>query len=321
MAESQKHSEEKSFINGKEYPAITVRIANAMLYKSKQSGKKLSWSGLAKEVGLTAQAPISWKKGNVSVDTLQEIAAFTGVEPLWLITGEGEMVKGHTNARAAGIAGATMLGGAMSFPLTPAIGAIVGAGLASIAELAHKKKEYAVLAEALKELEDNNENFEKDFKNQMNEIIHERINNVQNLITSKVKLVPVISLVEAGNFREAILNAQDEFIASYAGNISDDSFALEITGMSMFPDFKPGDKIICDPNIKPLPGECVIALNGNSEATFKKYKPRGYDENGKEYFELVPINPDYPTMNSKFQDIHIIGTVIEHFRSLRNIRH
>ncbi|AZB88787.1 hypothetical protein DKE39_010205 [Acinetobacter baumannii] len=69
-----KNADEKNFVakDGKEYPAVTARIAQAMLFKSKQLNKKLSWSALAQEVGLTPQAPISWKKGKISKETLEK---------------------------------------------------------------------------------------------------------------------------------------------------------------------------------------------------------------------------------------------------------
>ena len=62
------------------------------------------------------------------------------------------------------------------------------------------------------------------------------------------------------------------------------------------------------------PGDFVVAKNGEEEATFKKYRPRGYGEDGQEIFELAPLNDDYPTMRSDRQHIQIIGTMVEHRR-------
>ena len=78
--------------------------------------------------------------------------------------------------------------------------------------------------------------------------------------------------------------------------------------------FKDGDLVVIDPNVMPHPGEYVAAKNGHDEATFKKYRPRGLNADGLEYFELVPLNPDYETMRSDLQPITIIGTMIEHRR-------
>ncbi len=83
----------------------------------------------------------------------------------------------------------------------------------------------------------------------------------------------------------------------------------------MLEDFKPGDKSIIDPGVQPVPGDCVISHDGHDEATLRVYKPRGFDDQGREYFELVPLNPMYPTLDSRFQKIEIIGTVVEHIRT------
>ncbi|WP_338561828.1 S24 family peptidase [Erwinia sp. E_sp_B01_3] len=90
------------------------------------------------------------------------------------------------------------------------------------------------------------------------------------------------------------------------------TFALKIVGDSMEPDFKAGDVIVVDPEIEPAPGEFVVAKNGEHEATFKKYRPTFYSSDGKHHFELVPLNDDYPTMNSAEREIKIIGTMVEH---------
>jgi len=58
----------------------------------------------------------------------------------------------------------------------------------------------------------------------------------------------------------------------------------------------------------------VIAQNGSYEATFKKYRVIGYDEYGREEFELVPLNPDYPTLSSRDHKISIIGVMVRHER-------
>jgi len=80
----------------------------------------------------------------------------------------------------------------------------------------------------------------------------------------------------------------------------------------MEPDFKAGDVIIVDPEIEPTPGEFVVAKNGGEQATFKKYRPTYTDMKGCQHFELVPLNDDYPVINSENQPLTIIGVMIEH---------
>lgn len=102
-------------------------------------------------------------------------------------------------------------------------------------------------------------------------------------------------------------------------DLSDSAFALDIRGNSMEPEFKDGDRVIIDPEIAPQPGDFVAAKNGEQEATFKKYRPRGMDAHGNIIFELVPLNDDYPTLRSDVQPIRIVGTMVEH-RKYRRAR-
>lgn len=70
--------------------------------------------------------------------------------------------------------------------------------------------------------------------------------------------------------------------------------------------------MIVDPVIAPQPGDYVVAKNGEEEATFKKYRPRGMNERGDVVYELVPLNEDYPSMRSDLTPIKIVGTMVEH---------
>lgn len=128
--------------------------------------------------------------------------------------------------------------------------------------------------------------------------------------------IPLISYIQAGqwtgidDFRETC--GDYEYILTDL-DVSDDAFALEIKGDSMAPDFLEGDVVIIDPNEPPHAGEFVAAINGNYEATFKKYRPLGEVDNfGREHFELIALNPDYPKLSTLKQEIRIIGTMVEH---------
>lgn len=129
--------------------------------------------------------------------------------------------------------------------------------------------------------------------------------------------IPVISYVQAG-----VWTAPNE-IRECDGNMAyittdldlgQRAFAIVIRGNSMEPEFTEGDLVLIDPDEPLHPGDFVVAKNGEEEATFKKYRPRGYGEDGKEIFELAPLNDDYPTMRSDRQHIQIIGTMVEHRR-------
>lgn len=127
--------------------------------------------------------------------------------------------------------------------------------------------------------------------------------------------IPLISYVQAGCWTGIVDNFQpgdaDDWLLTDL-ELSDCAFALQIKGDSMLPEFKEGDRVIIDPTVEPMPGDFVVAKNGENEATFKKYRPRGTNENGVNVFELVPLNEDYASMRSDSQHISIIGTMVEH---------
>jgi SOS-response transcriptional repressor LexA len=132
--------------------------------------------------------------------------------------------------------------------------------------------------------------------------------------------IPVISFVRAGHWAEAAdpyaVGDGEDFVLSDL-DVSDQTFAVRISGDSMEPDFKEGDLVIIDPNVSPRPGDFVVAKNGHEEATFKKYRPRGMTDAGIEVAELVPLNPDYPIQRSDLTPFVVIGTMVEHRRYRR----
>lgn len=132
--------------------------------------------------------------------------------------------------------------------------------------------------------------------------------------------IPVISAVQAGAMTEMTTPYPPG--AGYAVEYVDDdfsrwAFALTIEGDSMLPDFRPGDRVLIEPELAPNPGDYIICKNGKSEATFKKYRLRGIDDNGNEIFDAVPLNPDYQTLHSDTDRLQIIGVMVEHRRRIR----
>lgn len=134
--------------------------------------------------------------------------------------------------------------------------------------------------------------------------------------------VPVIDRVQAGDWTEVedpfAVGAADEFLQTDL-QVSSGTFAVVIEGRSMEPEFHPGDKVIIDPMVRPRPGDFVIAKRDNDqEATFKKYRLRNQDEQGRDVIELTPLNPDWPTlMIDRDNPGHIVGTMVEHRRYRR----
>ena len=126
--------------------------------------------------------------------------------------------------------------------------------------------------------------------------------------------VPLLATVPAGNWREVVdayaMGGADSYVMALE-DVGAHGFALRVEGNSMEPEFHAGEVIFINPDRQPNPGDFVVARNHKLECTLKKYRPRGLNERGEEYFELVPLNEDYPTLRSDFIQLEIIGVVVE----------
>lgn len=150
--------------------------------------------------------------------------------------------------------------------------------------------------------------------------------NVHSSVThSGQRAIPVISTIPAGGAKQ-IVDAYspgagfDEIVPD--SEVGPWAFGLVIDGESMENEFKSGDKVIIDPDVKPRPGDyvafrCRKAHDDDAGSTFKQYRPRGQNSEGIEFFELVPLNPNYPTIRSDQMECEVIGTMVEHRRYRR----
>ncbi|BET97762.1 LexA family protein [Xenorhabdus taiwanensis] len=139
--------------------------------------------------------------------------------------------------------------------------------------------------------------------------------NFQPLSDVNVRKIPLISYIQAGNLARNIPISDCDGSLEYVMtdmNWSAGAFALRIDGDSMEPEFKAGDIVVIDPELAPNPGEFVVAANCEHEATFKKYRPTIISIDGVRHFELIPLNRDYPILDSQRLRLTIIGTMVEH---------
>lgn len=122
------------------------------------------------------------------------------------------------------------------------------------------------------------------------------------------RLLPVIGYVQAGEFCEAVDNFQpgdaDEWMDAY-GPAGPHAFILRVEGLSMDPDFRPGDRVVIDPDAQWSTGDFVVAKRGIDQAvTLKQIKSEG------ERYYLFATNPDWPQriieMNEEW---HVCGRV------------
>ena len=139
--------------------------------------------------------------------------------------------------------------------------------------------------------------------------------NLEAVNIDGLKRVPILTYVQAGKWREAIQLPADDYVFVNI-DVSPSTFGARVVGDSMMPDFKEGDLIVIDTEVKPQPTDLVMAESPEG-ITFKKYRSRGIGEDGVEVFDLVPLNPDFPTIRSDRSKVEIIGTVVEHRRTLR----
>lgn len=102
--------------------------------------------------------------------------------------------------------------------------------------------------------------------------------------------VPVISWVQAGNWKEVIEADGDIPRVPTTYKVREHTYALRVEGDSMEPTFPRGCLIVVEPGEDPLPGQFVIVRQGGNEATFKQLI-----QDGGTYM-LKPINDRYPIM-------------------------
>lgn len=144
----------------------------------------------------------------------------------------------------------------------------------------------------------------------------------------RLKKVPRVSFIQAGFHSECgqirssewyIENGECDWVDE---ELPDGTVTMMVKGRSMQPQFNEGDIVVVDPTIRPIPGDFVVStrecgFSGEIEGTLKKYRPTGYDENGNEIFDLVPLNPDFPILKSDRDKCKVFGVVVEHRISFR----
>lgn len=106
------------------------------------------------------------------------------------------------------------------------------------------------------------------------------------------RLLPVIGYVKAGAFCEAIEQFQasdaEEWVEA-GGPAGPRAFVLRVEGFSMEPDFKPGEKVVVDPDMQWETGDFVVAKRTRDQAvTLKQLRMEGGE------FYLYATNPDWP---------------------------
>jgi len=142
--------------------------------------------------------------------------------------------------------------------------------------------------------------------------------NVSEPIPLAGKLIPVISWVQAGAWTtvETVpMGTQFEEWLPPNPKCGKYGYGLEVSGESMMPDFRPGDKIYVNPYFQTADlktGDLVIvSCYGENEATFKKL----IVESGSMY--LQPLNPNWPEKTIPLEDgCKLVGKVVGLYRDV-----
>lgn len=269
---------------------------------SRRTALGLSKTALAKAIGISGVSVGKWESGlnQPKGRYLNDLAAALGVSVDWLLTGNESSYEVEHFVPASGSSGKT----------SDALKLVK-----QFFEQMNAEQRAAFLSDSG---HDNLLVLSPEEHRSLSDVAEDgaSLSNVEPAVIPQGARVPILSYVQAGNWREICEQATGfdgnvEYVTASV-DIGPRGFGLWLRGNSMTPQFNEGDLVIVDPDEQPRPGDFVVAKNGSEEATFKKYRPRGIDENGQEVFELVPLNDDYPPMHSDRQHIEIIGVMVEH---------
>ena len=120
----------------------------------------------------------------------------------------------------------------------------------------------------------------------------------------KIQELPLVGRIAAGRPLEAVEERETLSLGEFAR--SDKTFVLQVKGNSMIEDhIMNGDYVVIEPTQVANPGETVVALVGNDEATLKRF----YREAGGKV-RLQPANSEMAPIVVPAADVKIQGRVV-----------
>lgn len=261
---------------------MITRLKNAVAIREESWNRRILKKELAQAAGVSSAAVTNWWKNETTeleARCVFGLSKFLSISPEWLQSGKGGMFAEPDNH------------------------------ISAPADIPKKSHLAGMIRESI-----------PNTGPRMSEEPGERFD--KNVTPADRRRIPVISYVQAGMMTEVVdpfaLGGGLETVEAPIG-CSERTFGLRIEGNSMEPRFHEGDVVIIDPALAPRPGDFVVGKNGKEEATFKKYRPRGIDENGDEVFELAPLNEDYATLHSKRDGLVIIGVCVGRWEVFREM--
>lgn len=134
-----------------------------------------------------------------------------------------------------------------------------------------------------------------------------------------IRALPIIGKIRAGYNGIAIEEFLDEMQeipqSVIKGYEMEDLFVLEVAGMSMYPQFLEGDRVLVHRQTSVDSGDIAVVLYNGDEATVKQVRYA----NGENWVELIPKNPEYPIKRIENADLDlckVLGKVIYLFRKI-----
>lgn len=120
--------------------------------------------------------------------------------------------------------------------------------------------------------------------------------------------VPIIGMVAAGQWREAIQEPEGLLASPYAGT---NAFALAVAGDSMSKVTPDGSYVIVDPDRPELhDGDLYVVMNSDSETTFKQYRAN------PARLEPMSLNDEHQAIMLGRSPFEVVGRVVGIYRPM-----
>lgn len=143
-----------------------------------------------------------------------------------------------------------------------------------------------------------------------------------DLVTPAPHMIPVLSYAEVLDWfiKKAKTIEASEFEPVRGDYDSPESlYWVRIDDNSMASAFNTPDLVLMRIEQPPQPGDYVLAFVKESVSViFRKWRSKGADTaTGRSYAQLIAVDPDYPVVDSRYDNFKVLGIALEHRIKLR----
>lgn len=122
--------------------------------------------------------------------------------------------------------------------------------------------------------------------------------------------IPLINLQDAHKWKEAVEFSQEKIITSAPDVFGRNCFGITVENDVMMPEFRKGDRLVVDPDIKPDSNDFVIVrLLESQENIIRQYVLDGSK------VHLIPLNPLYDKITVMPDKIIACGVIVHNART------